>query len=47
MNIRFEIMTVIPDAETANIIADKLSEYIEYKLGYDAAIVVIDADKDV
>ena len=47
MNIRFEIMTVTHDAKIANIIADKLLDYLEHTLDYDAAIVVIDADTEV
>ena len=47
MNIRFEIMTVIPAAEKANIIGDKLSHYLERTLLCDVAIAVIDADTDV
>ena len=47
MNIRFEIMTQTHDAKIANIIADKLLDYLEYSLCYDAAIVVIDADTEV
>ena len=46
MNIRFEIMTTIESYTKANEIGYKLYEYLENTLGYDCAIVIIDADTD-
>tara|TARA_R110002051_G_C8459571_1_gene458137 strand:- start:177 stop:356 length:180 start_codon:yes stop_codon:yes gene_type:complete len=44
--IRFEIMTMIESLTKANEIGDKLYEYLENTLGYDCALVIIEADTD-
>ena len=46
IQIRFEMMTMIESLAKANEIGDKLYEYLENTLGYDCALVIIDANTD-